>query len=198
LQKIKQAIVTEGKFDRAKLNSVFDAVIIETNGFGVFRNRETQELIRHFARETGIIVLTDSDPAGLKIRYFVNDLVKEGTVINAYVPVVYGKEKRKDRPGAAGMLGVEGIDDDVIARAVTEAAGMYGADEPCDPVTSAELYEAGLSGRTDSAARRKRFLEEHGLPGGLSKKQMLSYLNRVPGPDGFREMLMEEKQLNKA
>ena len=119
MQHIRQAIVTEGKFDRVKLSSLFDAVIIETGGFGVFSSAETRELIRHFARTTGIVILTDSDPAGIKIRSYINSFVKEGTVLNAFVPAVDGKEKRKNRPGAAGILGVEGLDDETIISAVS-------------------------------------------------------------------------------
>ena len=109
MQSLKQALVTEGKFDRVKLSSLFDAVIIETGGFNVFSNSETRELIKRFARTTGIIVLTDSDPAGRKIRSYINSFVKEGNVLNAFVPAVDGKEKRKIKPGAAGILGVHGI-----------------------------------------------------------------------------------------
>ena len=185
---IKQAIVTEGKFDKVKLSSLFGAPVIETKGFGVFKSVETRELIRHFAVTKGIIILTDSDPAGMKIRAYINDFVKEGTVLNAYIPEVEGKEKRKSRPGAAGILGVEGIEDDILIKAVMSVAEP-GAEASAEPVTTAELYEAGLIGRPGSAALRAGFLTEQGLPSGLSTKQMLSYLNAVPGPDGFRELL---------
>ena len=191
MHRIRQAIVTEGKFDRVRLSSLFDAVIIETGGFGVFSSSETRELIKRFARTTGIVILTDSDPAGIKIRSYINSFVKEGTVLNAYVPAVSGKERRKNRPGAAGILGVEGLDDESIAKAVLAVTEASSAEEAEDPVTAAELYEAGLVGRPDSSARRKRFLIGLGLPPRLSRKQMLSYLNTVPGPGKFREMLRE-------
>lgn len=191
MQKIKQAIVTEGKFDRVRLSSLFDAVIIETGGFGVFSSIETRELIKRFARTTGIVILTDSDPAGIKIRSFINSFVKEGTVLNAYVPAVSGKERRKNRPGAAGILGVEGLDDESIVKAVLAVTEAFSAEDAEDPVTAAELYEAGLVGRPGSSARRQRFLESLGLPPGLSRKQMLNYLNAVPGPVKLREMLRE-------
>lgn len=191
MQHIKQAIVTEGKFDKVKLASLFDAPVIETGGFGIFSNEDTRELIKHFASTTGIIVLTDSDPAGRKIRAFINDMVKEGTVLNAYVPAVEGKEKRKSRPGAAGLLGVEGIEDDIIEKAVLSVAQSAENDASGDPVTAAELYEAGLLGRLNSSSLRAEFLRSQGLPPGLSRKQMLSYLNSNPGPERFRELLIE-------
>ncbi|MBQ2085957.1 MAG: DUF4093 domain-containing protein [Oscillospiraceae bacterium] len=191
MQSLKQALVTEGKFDRVKLSSLFDAVIIETGGFNVFSNSETRELIKRFARTTGIIVLTDSDPAGRKIRSYINSFVKEGNVLNAFVPAVDGKEKRKIKPGAAGILGVEGLDDRTIIDAVLAVSGSSTSDSTVNPVTVAELYEAGLVGRPDSARRRERFLKELGLPPGLSRKQMLNYLNAVPGPDKLRELLSD-------
>ena len=186
MQHIRQAIVTEGKFDRVKLSSLFDAVIIETGGFGVFSSAETRELIRHFARTTGIVILTDSDPAGIKIRSYINSFVKEGTVLNAFVPAVDG-----NRPGAAGILGVEGLDDETIISAVLAVTDDTETDETEEPVTAAELYEAGLVGKAGSAALREEFLTGLGLPPGLSRKQMLNYLNAVPGPGEFRELLAE-------
>ena len=191
MHRIRQAIVTEGKFDRVRLSSLFDAVIIETGGFNVFSSSETRELIKRFARTTGIVILTDSDPAGIKIRSYINSFVKEGTVLNAYVPAVSGKERRKSRPGAAGILGVEGLDDESIAKAVLSVTEASLAENAEEPVTAAELYEAGLVGKPGSSALRERFLSGLGLPPGLSRKQMLSYLNAVPGPGGFREMLRE-------
>ena len=191
MDRIQQAIVTEGKFDKVKLSSLFDTVIIETGGFGVFKNEEIRELIRRFARTTGIVILTDSDPAGRKIRSYINSFVKEGTVLNAYVPAVDGKERRKNKPGAAGILGVEGLDDKVIKEAVLSVTETSDRVPDGDPVTAAELYEYGLVGRKDSSSLRESFLLKIGLPPGLSRKQMLSYLNSVPGPQGFRKMLME-------
>ncbi|MBQ5343348.1 MAG: DUF4093 domain-containing protein [Oscillospiraceae bacterium] len=189
--RIEQAIVTEGKFDRTKLLSHFDAVIIETNGFAVFQNREIQQTIKRFAADTGIIVLTDSDPAGIRIRSFINGMVRDGKVLNAYVPAVRGKESRKSRPGAAGILGVEGTQDELIIKAVCDVASAADVPEGQEKVTPAELFEAGLSGGSGSSERRKAFLEKAGLPVTISSKQMLRYLNVHPGPDGFRRMISE-------
>ena len=189
--KINQAIVTEGKFDRTKLAALFDAVIIETNGFGIFSNKERQLLVKQLALSRGIIVLTDSDPAGIKIRSFINDIVKEGTVLNAYVPVIYGKEKRKERPGAAGMLGVEGIDDETILSAVKKVAVLDNAEIAGDPVIPAELFEAGLSGSDGSSIKRAAFLQYMDLPINMSTKQMLRFLNNVLGPDEFRKKIQK-------
>ena len=183
--------MTEGKFDKVKLSSLFDAVIIETGGFNIYRSSEIRELIKQFARTNGIIILTDSDPAGRKIRSYINSFVKEGIVLNAFVPAVEGKERRKSNPGAAGILGVEGLDDNTIVKAVLSVTETSEEEISEEPVTPAELYEYGLTGKPDSSVLREKFLSLLGLPLGLSRKQMLSYLNSVPGPDGFRRLINE-------
>ena len=189
--KLTQAIVVEGRYDRMKLSAIFDAPIVETGGFNLFHSEPTQALIRHFANTVGIVLLTDSDPAGHRIRAFINQLAKDGRICNAYVPQLAGKERRKTHAGAAGLLGVEGVPDDVIVKAVTEALqGMEtGGADAAPPVTAAELFEAGLTGRTDSAEKRAAFLKAQGLPDDLSVKQMLRYLNAVPGPTALRALL---------
>ncbi|MBR5501815.1 MAG: DUF4093 domain-containing protein [Oscillospiraceae bacterium] len=190
--KLSQAIVVEGRYDRMKLSTLFDAPIVETGGFNLFHSEQTQALIRHFANTTGIILLTDSDPAGHRIRAFVNQLAKDGCICNAYVPQLAGKERRKTHAGAAGLLGVEGVPDEVIVKAVQDALqGMQPQQnkQSAAPVTAAELYEAGLSGRADSVVKRAAFLNSRGLPTDLSVKQMLRYLHAVPGPEALRDLL---------
>ena len=191
---LRQAIVIEGKYDRMKLNGIFDAVFIETGGFNLLHSEETKELIRKFAREKGIIVLTDSDYAGLRIRSYINDFVKEGKVYNAYLPEIPGKEKRKQHAGSAGIVGVEGTPEDLIIKAVAECTGGETGTAVIDPVTPAEMAEAGLAGGKDSSARRRKFLSDAGLPQGLSTKQALKYLNSTLGPDEFRRRLGELKK----
>ena len=183
---IDKAIVVEGKYDRMRLSGVTDAPVIETGGFNLYKNGEVRDLIKRMARDTGIIVLTDSDPAGLKLRAYIGSLVREGTVIHAYVPEICGTERRKTHPGAAGILGVEGIEDDVIEnilRAVTQESGTEGRDR----VSFAEWYEAGLSGQENSRQKRRDFLMAHGLPGDLSQKQALKYLNAVYPAEELRK-----------
>jgi len=189
--KLSQAIVVEGRYDRMKLSAIFDAPIVETGGFKLFHSEPAQALIRHFANTVGIVLLTDSDPAGHRIRAFINQLAKDGRICNAYVPQLAGKERRKTHAGAAGLLGVEGVPDDVIVKAVTEALqGMEtGGAAAAPPVTAAELFEAGLTGRADSGEKRAALLKAQGLPADLSVKQMLRYLNAVPGPTALRALL---------
>ena len=107
---IEQAVIVEGKYDKIKLSSILDAVIITTNGFSVMKNKEKLEIIRFYAQNKGIIILTDSDSAGFKIRNYLKGAIKNGKIINVYVPDIFGKEKRKAAPSKEGKLGVEGID----------------------------------------------------------------------------------------
>ena len=119
--KIKQAVVVEGKYDKIKLSSIIDGVIIVTNGYGIFKDKETLELIRYYARKTGIIILTDSDSAGFRIRGYLKGAVSSGKITNVYIPDIFGKEKRKSAPGKEGKLGVEGIKKQLIIEAFEKA-----------------------------------------------------------------------------
>ena len=148
---IAQAIIVEGKYDKIKLSSILDAVILVTNGFHIFHDAEKMSLIRYYAKTTGVIILTDSDTAGFKIRHYLKGAVHEGKLYHVYIPDIYGKERRKDKPSAEGKLGVEGID----KKRLLEAFGKAGilaeeAPEKTDPITKLDLYELGLSGGADS------------------------------------------------
>ena len=135
----------EGKYDKIKLSSIIDAVIIPTNGFTVFKDRETLEIIRYFAAATGIIILTDSDSAGFKIRSFIKGAVKNGRILNVYIPDIFGKERRKTVPSKEGKLGVEGIEKEIILEAFRKA-GITAEEQPpnSDPITRLYLYDLGI------------------------------------------------------
>ncbi len=177
---LKQAVIVEGKYDKIKLGSVIDAVIIPTNGFTVFKNKETLKLIRYFAETTGIIILTDSDAAGFKIRSYLKGAVGKGKIINVYIPDIFGKEKRKTAPSKEGKLGVEGMEKEVILEAFRKAGITSEEREaPAEPITKLDLYECGLSGRENSSAMRKRLLAELGLPELLTASGMTDILNTM-------------------
>ncbi|MCM1330653.1 MAG: DUF4093 domain-containing protein [Ruminococcus sp.] len=178
--RLKEAVVVEGKYDKIKLSSIVDGVIIPTNGFTVFKDRETLEIIRYFAAKTGIIILTDSDAAGFKIRSFLKGAIKDGRIINVYVPDIFGKEKRKSAPSKEGKLGVEGIEKEIILEAFRKA-GISADDreEITDPITKLDLYELGYSGGENSSEKRKRLLAELDLPELLTAKGMLDILNTL-------------------
>ncbi len=189
---IKQAIIVEGKYDKIKLDSLVKAVIIPTHGFQIFKDPEKLELIRWYAKTTGILILTDSDRAGFKIRSYLRGAIAEGSIQNIYIPDIFGKEKRKAKPSAEGKLGVEGIDADILREAFEKAGVLSEHIEPHEPITKTDLYFAGLSGGKDSATKRQQFQRELGLPSVLSATALLEVLNARMTREEFLAMTQEE------
>ncbi|HOO06571.1 MAG TPA: toprim domain-containing protein [Ruminococcus sp.] len=144
--KIDEAIIVEGKYDKIKLSSAVDAVIIPTNGFRIFKDPEKLSLIRYYAEKTGIVILTDSDSAGRKIRGYLRGAVNCGRIVNVYIPDIFGKEKRKAKPSAEGKLGVEGIDVPTLLAAFEKAGVTAGSSTRPSDITKVTLFELGLSG----------------------------------------------------
>ena len=176
--KLSQAIVVEGKYDKNALRQLVDAPVFETNGFGVMKNRELVELLRLTARRRGLIVLTDSDGAGFVIRNYLKRVLPKAGVLHAYVPDVYGKERRKAHAGKEGKLGVEGMPPEILLQALRNA-GAEASEGPAQrgaPIVKADLYAAGYSGRTDSAAQRAALLKELSLPEHMSSNALLDAL----------------------
>lgn len=192
--KIKQAVIVEGKYDKIRLSNIIDAVIVPVHGFSIYRDRETAELIKYLAKTTGIIILTDSDGAGFQIRNKIKSLASGGEVIHVYVPDIKGKEKRKREPSKEGLLGVEGISDEVIARAF-EQAGVFiektERTEKSDPITKADLLDLGLIGAENSGARREELQKKLGLPKHLSSNMLLEMLNVMFTRDEFLEEIKQ-------
>ena len=178
--KLKEAVIVEGKYDKIELSSIIDAVIIPTNGFNIFKNRETLEIIRYFAAKTGIIILTDSDAAGFKIRSYIKGAVKNGKITNVYIPDILGKERRKTVPSKEGKLGVEGMEKEIILSAFRKA-GISADDKemPDDPITRLDLYETGFSGGKNSSEKRKMLLRELDLPELLTVTGITDILNTL-------------------
>lgn len=180
--KIREAIIVEGKYDKQKLREIVDAPIITTSGFRIFKDKEKQALIRTLAKERGILVMTDSDSAGGVIRNFLKGIVPESQIKQCYVPLISGKEKRKDAPSKENLLGVEGIDAHILKEALIRCGVVVGeeaakASEP--PITKTELFEWGLSGRDNSAELRQKLLADLGLPLYLSCNSMLEIVNSL-------------------
>ena len=182
-----KAIIVEGKYDKARLSTVIDALIITTDGFGIFNSKEKQTFIKKIANEKGIIILTDSDAAGFKIRNFLKNIVPEDKITHTYIPDIYGKEKRKDAPSKEGKLGVEGVDNAILEKALLNS-GLFNSDEKLSEkrlITTADLFDAGLSGGANSAEKRRSLLISMGLPARLTGKNLLSLLNSFMTYDDF-------------
>jgi ribonuclease M5 len=189
---IREAIVVEGRYDKAALAGVVDTLILDTAGFGVFRDGEKLALLRRLAEKRGLIVLTDPDGAGFVIRNYLKGAIPKGQVKHAYVPDVYGKERRKRAPGKEGKLGVEGMSPDVLRRAVLNAgATVLDGDAPeraAGNLTPADLFALGLSGTADAAERRGELLKRLGLPVRMSAKALLAALNALYTPEELEEL----------
>ena len=190
---LRGAIVCEGKYDKIKLSSVVDCPIITTDGFGVFKDPGKRELIKRYAKNGGIVIITDSDSAGFKIRSYIKGFVKEGTIKNVYIPDILGKERRKAAPSCEGKLGVEGMSEDILVKAF-KSAGIIGEESVAGKkIERADLYEDGLFGRPDSSERRSRLLSELNLPCRLSVGGLLDFLNSSVGYDGYKELVRRMK-----
>ena len=196
--KIKQAITVEGKYDKIKLSGIIDAPIIQTDGFGIFKDKELQCLIRNLAEKRGILVLTDSDSAGFRIRSFIGSTVDTKNIVHAYIPDIFGKESRKTEPSKEGKLGVEGVSEDIIMKALANAGVLCEtAEEPERPITKLDLYELGFTGGQDSAKKRAALLKFYSFPARLSANALVKVLNSITTYDLFLEDVKEiEKELS--
>ncbi len=191
--RIQEAIVVEGRYDKNTLSQVVDALILETQGFSIFSNKEQLALLRRIAMERGLIVLTDSDGAGFLIRNHLKSSLPPQCLKQAYVPDIYGKEKRKRKGGKEGKLGVEGMRPEVILDALRRAgATVLGEDNPPSektPIAKADLFVLGLTGRDGSALLRQKLMQRLALPEHLSTKSLLSVLNALYSLEELREIL---------
>lgn len=191
MQRIKEVIVVEGRYDKNTLSQVVDAVILETDGFGIFNDAAKRRLLRTMAEKRGLIVLTDSDGAGFLIRKHIRSCVDPALVKHAYIPDVYGKEKRKAAPSREGKLGVEGMRPEILLEALRRAGATFDdcpAAEHSNRITKADLYARGLSGREGSAEKRRELLKRLELPEHLSADALLDVLNALMDRDAFFQM----------
>lgn len=177
--KISQAVVVEGKYDKIKLENTVDALIITTDGFGIFKNAEKKEYLRKLAEERGLLIITDSDSAGFIIRNHLKSFIDDKLIFNAYIPSVKGKEKRKNAPSKEGTLGVEGISGEKILEAI-EKSGALGKtqDETNRKIyTPSDLFSMGLSGTADAKERREKLLKLLSLPKHMNTNSLIKYMN---------------------
>ncbi len=194
--KINEAVIVEGKYDKIKLSGILDTVIIETDGFAVFKDKEKQKLIRFLSEKRGIIIMTDSDSAGFTIRSFIKNITKSENIKNVYIPDIYGKEKRKTEAGKEGKIGVEGMDTEIILTALQKAGVL------CDQIpkksgreiTRTDFFEDGISGGENSSERRKALAKALELPERISASSLLKIINSYMTYDDYKNAI---KSLNK-
>ena len=188
MQRVKEVIVVEGRYDKNALRQVVDAVVIETAGFGIFNDTQKQKLLRQMAQTRGLIILTDPDGAGFVIRNFIKSCVPPEQLKQAYVPDIAGKEKRKARPSREGKLGVEGMRAEVLLEALRRAGASFEdlqRPEIEKMITKTDLYRLGLSGRKNSAKKRAELIRELDLPEHLSADALLDVLNATMSREEF-------------
>lgn len=192
--RIREAIVVEGRYDKNTLAQVVDTLILETSGFGVFKDREKLVLLRRLAEKRGLIVLTDADGAGFVIRNYLKGSIPGRQVKHAYIPELYGKERRKRAPGKEGKLGVEGMDPETLRRALLAAgATVEGGPAPAGEggFTKAVLFQLGLTGTPDAAERRRALQRAMGLPENLSANALMEVLDLLSTPGEVSALLSE-------
>lgn len=180
---INETIIVEGVYDKIKLSGFIDSLIFVTGGFSVFNNKKTQQSIKTLAEKTGIVILTDSDSAGIKIRNFVKQLVSEEQVKHAYIPEICGKEKRKTVYAKEGLLGVEGISEDIIISALKDCGCTINGQKETPKaerlINKVDFFNLGLSGGSDSSLLRQKLALSLGLPSKLSSNMLLDAVNRL-------------------
>ena len=197
--RIKEAIVVEGRYDRNTLKQIVDAPIFETNGFCIFKDKEQMTLLRTVAQKRGLIVLTDSDGAGFVIRNHLKSAIPGKYLKHAYIPDVAGKEKRKAVPGKEGKLGVEGMRPEVILEALRACGATFDdetQDSPRAAITKQDFVELGLSGGTDSSAKRLAVQKALNLPEHMSANALLQALNLLMTLDELRNLVTTLEKKN--
>lgn len=187
---LDKAVIVEGKYDKIKLSAVVNAVIICTDGFHIFKDKDKLEMIRHYALGNGIIILTDSDSAGFKIRRYLKGCIPDGKITNVYIPDIFGKERRKRSPSSEGKLGVEGMNVKTLLEAF-ERAGVTpcsGEQRRTGGIDKLLLYELGYSGGSNSSLRRQKLLSHLRLPCLMTSSAMADILNTMLTADELTEL----------
>lgn len=194
--KIREAVIVEGKYDKIRLSSLLDTVIITTDGFGIFKDKEKMDMIRLLAEKRGILILTDSDSAGFLIRNYLTGCVDKKYIKQAYIPQISGREKRKTENSKEGLLGVEGMETEALTAAL-ERAGVCvenGNDRSLtnqQAITKLDFFKDGLSGGSMSAQKRKALLKKLDLPDYLSQNAMLDILNTIMTYEEYKQLINE-------
>ena len=182
---IKEAIIVEGKYDKMRLEKICSSPVFTTEGFRIFKDKQKREFLRSLAKKRGILILTDSDRAGFMIRNHIKGFVKEGKITQAYIPEIFGKEKRKASPSKEGKLGVEGIDESALIEILKKYSSPLQAGEK---ITKCDLYNAGLYGGADCTAARASLCKRLSIPEKISVTALLDALNTLITKEEFLEI----------
>lgn len=196
--KIKEAIVVEGRYDKNTLSQIVDAPILETSGFAIFKDKKQLQLLRRVAQDRGLIVFTDSDGAGFVIRNHLKSVIPAKFLKHAYIPDIYGKERRKNAPGKEGKLGVEGMRPEVILEALHRAGATFEGETKQQPqmITKQDMMALGLSGGKNSATMRTALLKKLDLPEHMSANALLQALNLLMDLDELKKIVETLEQDN--
>lgn len=186
--KISLPIIVEGKYDKIKLDSIFDATVIVTGGFAVFNNKDKQMLIRRLCWD-GAIVLTDSDGGGKQIRAFLKGALPREKIHNLYIPKIEGKERRKDHASKAGLLGVEGMEKEELIKILSPFASDKEPQKNTKMITKVDFFQDKLTGFENSSARRVELCKLAELPDDLTPNSLLEALNLLYGYDGYKALV---------
>jgi ribonuclease M5 len=189
--KIKEAILVEGRYDKNTLSQIVDAPILETNGFGIFKDKKQMALLRQVAEKRGLIVFTDADGAGFVIRNHVKSAIPGKFLKHAYTPDIFGKERRKDKAGKEGKLGVEGMKPEIILEALRKAGATIEGEgiSPSNAITKQDMMDLGLSGGADASAKRLALLKKLNLPEHMSANALLQALNLLYSLEELKSLL---------
>ena len=193
-ERIKLPIIVEGRYDKSKISSIFDATVITTGGFAIFNSKEKRALIKKLAERGGIILLTDSDAGGAQIRSFLSGILPKDRIFHLYIPEVEGKERRKRAPSKAGLLGVEGMDAEILIKLLSPFASSSeeaASEKEKRSVTKLDFYNSGLSGGDLSAEKRRRLAARLGLPGNMSANALIEAINLIIGYSEYEKALAE-------
>lgn len=188
---IEPVVVVEGTYDKIRLSSLLNALIIPTNGFQIFKDHDTISLLQSLAQTRGVLILTDSDHAGFMIRNRLKQVLTQGQVYHGYIPDIYGKEKRKAKASAEGKLGVEGMPTEVLLQVLEQAGVATGVSQPKSAITKTDFFLWGLSGTPGAAETRKALQRELNLPEAMSANTLLQVLNRLYTKEEIKQKIQK-------
>lgn len=203
--KINEAIIVEGNYDKIKLSQLFDTTIVVLDGYMIYKDKSRQNMIKQLADKCGVIVFTDSDMAGFRIRTFLKNILNGKNVKHAYIPDIYGKEKRKAKPSKEGMLGVEGMSDDIIIEAIRKALHVKELEnddksreieENKRKVTKTDLFADGFSGGANSSQNRLKLTKLLGLPHRISSNMLIDVINSLYTYDEYKRIVFAVEKDN--